>query len=261
MVRSNFQSEVFREKIGAASQSGQGFKDASEGPKIISTVWKIVYRFDELCWMFVDNVRQTDGKMSPCSWWLLLFTFGVIAASCRGNRHCMNGITINVILLEDDESPWSLKYMKKQILKAIADDTAIGSAEGAGFNLTANFEGFNTTIYAQRGCSSSACEAVEKLHKLMVTGGLGCAVLGPTCTFATFPLVDAEKGFNLSTPIISAGSFGPSCDYALNLLRVLPPARKITDFLINFWEHEDIIKPQWKTTYIYKKLNNTEDCF
>ncbi|MEQ2268983.1 hypothetical protein XENORESO_020119 [Xenotaenia resolanae] len=199
--------------------------------------------------------------MSPCSWWLLLFTFGVVAASCRGNRQCMNGITINVILLEEDETPWSLKYVKKQILKAIADDTAIGSAEGAGFNLTASFEGFNTTIYSQRGCSSSACEAVEKLHKLTVTGKLGCAVLGPTCTFATFPLVDAEKGFNLSTPIISAGSFGPSCDHALNLLRVLPPARKITDFLIHFWEHEDIIKPQWKTAYIYKKLNNTEDCF
>ncbi|KAK5601202.1 hypothetical protein CRENBAI_002759, partial [Crenichthys baileyi] len=199
--------------------------------------------------------------MSPCSWWLLLFTFGVVAASCRGNIQCMDGITINVLLLEDDESPWSLKYVKNQILKAIANDTAIGSAEGTGFNITANFEGFNTTIYSQRGCSSSACEAVEKLHKLTVTGKLGCAVLGPTCTFATFPLVDAEKGFNLSTPIISAGSFGTSCDYALNLQRLLPPARKISDFFIHFWEHKNSIKPQWKTAYIYKKSNNTEDCF
>lgn len=71
----------------------------------------------------------------------------------------------------------------------------------------------------------------------------------------------AEKGFGLSTPIISAGSFGPSCDFALNLQRVLPPARKISDFFSGFWQEENILKPKWKTAYIYKKANNTEDCF
>uniref|UniRef100_A0A3Q2Q3R9 Guanylate cyclase n=1 Tax=Fundulus heteroclitus TaxID=8078 RepID=A0A3Q2Q3R9_FUNHE len=199
--------------------------------------------------------------MRPSSWWLLLYSLGVIAAPCRSYAQCVDGITINVILLEDEESPWSLKYVEREILAAIEKDAAISAAEGVRFNLTANFEGFNTTIYSKRGCGSSPCEAVEKLQKLLITGELGCAVLGPTCTFATFPLVDAEKGFNLSTPIISAGSFGPSCDYALNLQRVLPPARKISDFFINFWLEENSIKPKWETTYLYKKNDNTEDCF
>lgn len=70
-----------------------------------------------------------------------------------------------------------------------------------------------------------------------------------------------EKGLKLSTPIISAGSFGISCDYTLNLQRLLPPARKISDFFINFWEHRNGIKPGWETAYFYKKQINTEDCF
>uniref|UniRef100_A0A671UGT8 Guanylate cyclase n=1 Tax=Sparus aurata TaxID=8175 RepID=A0A671UGT8_SPAAU len=90
---------------------------------------------------------------------------------------------------------------------------------------------------------------------------LGCAVLGPTCTFATYTIVNAERGLKLSTPIISAGSFGLSCDYTVNLQRLLPPARKVSDFVINFWEKEDNFKPQWKSAYVYKRESNTEDCF
>ncbi|RXN04668.1 heat-stable enterotoxin receptor-like protein [Labeo rohita] len=72
---------------------------------------------------------------------------------------------------------------------------------------------------------------------------------------------DLEIGLNLNMPIISAGSFGLSCDFKRDLTRLLPPARKISSFFFNFWNHQDHIKPKWKTTYIYKKLNNTEDCF
>ncbi|XP_014894256.1 heat-stable enterotoxin receptor [Poecilia latipinna] len=199
--------------------------------------------------------------MQRCGWWLLLCAFGVGAACGRRNGQCLDGITINVILLEDEESPWSLKYVERKILEAIEKDAEINAAEAFGFNLTANFEGFNTTIYRQGGCYSSPCEAVETLRNLMDNHKLGCAVLGPTCTIATFPLVDAEKGFGLSTPIISAGSFGPSCDFALNLQRVLPPARKISHFFSAFWQEDNKLKPVWKTAYIYKKPNNTEDCF
>ncbi|KAG7226515.1 hypothetical protein INR49_003836, partial [Caranx melampygus] len=90
---------------------------------------------------------------------------------------------------------------------------------------------------------------------------LGCAVLGPTCTYVTFNIVDAENGLKLGTPIISAGSFGPSCDYTLNLQRLLPPARKISDFFIKFWEENNKIKPKWESAYVYKKESNSEDCF
>ncbi|XP_037547260.1 heat-stable enterotoxin receptor [Nematolebias whitei] len=199
--------------------------------------------------------------MSRSSWWLGLLVFGLLVVLCGGARQCVRGVIINVILLEDQESPWSLKYVKREILEAIEEDAAINAAEGMGFNLTANFEGFNTTIYRQKGCGSSVCEGVEKLTKLMVSDELGCAVLGPTCTLATFSIVDLEIGLNLRTPILSAGSFGPSCDYTLNLQRLLPPARKISDFFIHFWLNKNTIKPQWETAYVYKKQNNTEDCF
>ncbi|XP_040922655.1 heat-stable enterotoxin receptor [Toxotes jaculatrix] len=194
-------------------------------------------------------------------WWSCLCALGILASPCWGIRQCLRGITINVILLDDEESPWSLKFVEKEILKAIETDAANNSSQGMKFNLTANFGGFNTTIYRHRGCQSTACEGVEELKNLMNTDKLGCAVLGPTCTYATFQMVDAEKGLKLRTPIISAGSFGLSCDYTLNLQRLLPPARKISDFFIHFWRNSNEIKPEWKTAYVYKKQSNTEDCF
>lgn len=70
-----------------------------------------------------------------------------------------------------------------------------------------------------------------------------------------------EIGLNLNMPIISAGSFGLSCDFKRDLTRLLPPARKISSFFFHFWNVIDNIKPKWKTAYLYKKQNNTEDCF
>uniref|UniRef100_A0A673JCX3 Guanylate cyclase n=1 Tax=Sinocyclocheilus rhinocerous TaxID=307959 RepID=A0A673JCX3_9TELE len=122
------------------------------------------------------------------------------------------------------------------------------------------FRGFKTIYYLKKGCASSACEGVEILNDLAVREE-GCALLGPTCTYATFQMVDLEIGLNLNMPIISAGSFGLSCDFKRDLTRLLPPARKISSFFFHFWNVTDDIKPEWKTAYIYKKQNNTEDCF
>ena len=43
------------------------------------------------------------------------------------------------------------------------------SDKGVGFNLTANYGGFNTTYYRYAGCQSSICEGVEELRKLNVS--------------------------------------------------------------------------------------------
>uniref|UniRef100_A0A667XZS6 Guanylate cyclase n=1 Tax=Myripristis murdjan TaxID=586833 RepID=A0A667XZS6_9TELE len=174
-----------------------------------------------------------------------------------GIRHCLDGVMMNVILLNDTESPWSLRYVQGHILKAI--DSA-NSNNDRKFNLTVDFRGFNPTLYRRKGCSSSTCEGVETLKYLRNTGKLGCALLGPTCTYAAFQMVDLEKGLNLTTPIMSAGSFGLSCDYTLNLQRLLPPARKISDFFTSFWEAENSIKPSWETAYVYKKFNSGYAC-
>ncbi|KAM9837381.1 guanylyl cyclase C [Aulostomus maculatus] len=193
-------------------------------------------------------------------WWLWLCSLWILVTSCWGIRRCLKGVTINVILLDDEDSPWSLKFVKGEILRAIETESFM-NGNGMKFNLTANFGGFNTTFYRHRGCQSSTCEGVDELKNLMNSGDLGCAVLGPTCTYATFQMVDVEKGLKLSTPIISAGSFGLSCDYTLNLQRLLPPARKISDFFIHFWKDNNKIKSMWETAYVYKKQSNTEDCF
>lgn len=68
--------------------------------------------------------------MGSGSWWLRLCTLGILAAPCRGAGQCLNRITINVILLDDEESPWSLQYVAGQIQKAIETDSAINAAQG-----------------------------------------------------------------------------------------------------------------------------------
>uniref|UniRef100_UPI003AAA61E3 guanylyl cyclase C-like n=1 Tax=Centroberyx gerrardi TaxID=166262 RepID=UPI003AAA61E3 len=201
--------------------------------------------------------------MGPGGRWLCVCALGMLWAvgACRGISDCQKGIMINVILLNDDESPWSLKYVQGEIERAIESDSNINAGLDVKFNLTANFRGFETTLYRRKGCSSSACEGVEMLKNLTNSGELGCALLGPTCTYATFQMVDLERGLKLSTPIMSAGSFGLSCDYTLNLQRVLPPARKISNFFTQFWKTGNAIKPVWSTAFVYKKPINTEECF
>uniref|UniRef100_A0A3Q1B283 Guanylyl cyclase C n=1 Tax=Amphiprion ocellaris TaxID=80972 RepID=A0A3Q1B283_AMPOC len=133
--------------------------------------------------------------------------------------------------------------------------------QGLDFTLTANYNGFNTTFYNRQGCGSSSCEGVDILKKLYVSE-VGCVMLGPSCTFATYNLVDEEIGLILSIPIISAGSFGLSCDYKPKLTRLLPPARKISDFFLNFMNETLPFKSPWQRTFVYKKaVNYTEDCF
>lgn len=70
-----------------------------------------------------------------------------------------------------------------------------------------------------------------------------------------------EIGLSQRIPVISAGSFGLSCDYKPKLTRILPPARKISDLLVNFMKEKLSIKNVWRQVYVYKSTNATEDCF
>uniref|UniRef100_A0AAX7SED3 Guanylate cyclase n=1 Tax=Astatotilapia calliptera TaxID=8154 RepID=A0AAX7SED3_ASTCA len=96
---------------------------------------------------------------------------------------------------------------------------------------------------------------------LQANGEVGCVMLGPSCTYATYQLVDENIGLRLTIPIISAGSFGLSCDYKPKLTRILPPARKICDFFLHFMNETLPFKEPWSRFYVYKKTNNaSEDC-
>ncbi|KAM9425888.1 guanylyl cyclase C [Pholidichthys leucotaenia] len=167
---------------------------------------------------------------------------------------------MNVILLEDETSPWSLKFVRGKINEAIKDDSAINFSEGEEFNLTVKFGGLDAKAYPQGSCNSTHCEGLRQLRDFMDTHELGCAVLGPTCTYATFQIVNVEVLMALDTPIISAGSFGQSCDNRKNLQRLLPPALKVVNFFIDFWTENNKLKPKWITTYVYRTTNASEDC-
>uniref|UniRef100_A0AAY5F274 Guanylate cyclase n=1 Tax=Electrophorus electricus TaxID=8005 RepID=A0AAY5F274_ELEEL len=71
-----------------------------------------------------------------------------------------------------------------------------------------------------------------------------------------------EVGLTLTIPIISAGSFGLSCDFKDKLTRLLPPARKVSNFLVHFWNKTfPGLKTKWDTAYVYKNAEVPEECF
>jgi hypothetical protein len=47
--------------------------------------------------------------------------------------------------------------------------SSYNTCQGLNTKLTANFNGFNTTLYKRRGCGSSTCEGVEILKSLHVS--------------------------------------------------------------------------------------------
>ncbi|XP_068605722.1 guanylyl cyclase C [Brachionichthys hirsutus] len=196
----------------------------------------------------------------------LLFLGGSLMAVVANKMldDCISGnhkYTMNVVLLEDSTYKWSRPFVQAAVEQAIQEDKLENDKHDLNFTLTANFNGFNTTVYNRQGCGSSTCEGVAILKTLHDNDEVGCVMLGPSCTFATYQLVDDEIGLSLSIPIISAGSFGLSCDYKPKLTRILPPARKISDTL-NYFINESLpFKNPWKQIYVYKSNNETEDCF
>ncbi|XP_019400749.1 PREDICTED: heat-stable enterotoxin receptor isoform X3 [Crocodylus porosus] len=192
--------------------------------------------------------------------WLLLLCLQLLWPPGAGQCNKDNYV-INVMLLNDAQYPWILENVKPAVkwgLRVIEEEL---QKAGKPVTLNATYDGFNSSLYVSRGCPTSTCEGVEIVKQLFNTGTLGCIVLGPTCTYATYQMVSVDT--TLSLPVISAGSFGLSCDYKANLTRILTPARKLTYFLLHFWNEFELPfkTSSWETAYLYKKNLNTEDCF
>ncbi|XP_062837061.1 guanylyl cyclase C [Anolis carolinensis] len=180
-----------------------------------------------------------------------------------GEGKCLdNDPLINVMILSDSDVPVSSKNIKPAVEMGVELVMSILKENNMNMNVNATLYGINnTSLYVSDGCRTSTCEGVEIIRKLYSNGDLGCAVLGPTCTYATYQMVSVETVSGL--PVISAGSFGVSCDFKDYLTRILTPARKLSYFLIDFWGNKGLLFKDvpWESTYIYKKINNTEDCF
>lgn len=81
-------------------------------------------------WNGSKYIKTSEVKMDQSGGWLGFCLLGIFSASCQCIKPCPNGITISVILLQDEESPWSLNFVQGEILKAIETDTAINDAQG-----------------------------------------------------------------------------------------------------------------------------------
>ncbi|KFP89727.1 PREDICTED: heat-stable enterotoxin receptor [Apaloderma vittatum] len=179
-----------------------------------------------------------------------------------GSNMCSNNnYVINVMLMNYSDLPSStdsLKLAASQALKKVQEEI---QTEGQNITVNATFHNFTSSFYVSRGCRTSTCEGLELIKEIYDNDALGCVVIGPACTYATYQMVSAET--TLSLPLISVGSFGLSCDYKVNLTRLLTPARKVIDFFYYFWTESGLPfkTTAWESVYIYKRDDSLEACF
>uniref|UniRef100_A0A8B9ITW5 Guanylate cyclase n=1 Tax=Amazona collaria TaxID=241587 RepID=A0A8B9ITW5_9PSIT len=158
------------------------------------------------------------------------------------------------ILLESGLSVTSYRVLKN------VSNSVLRLNNRKNVTVNATFHSFTSSLYVSQGCRTSTCEGVELIKQIYVSssGMLGCVVIGPACTYATYQMVSFETV--LSLPLISVGSFGLSCDYKVNLTRLLTPARKVNDFFYYFWKESQLPFKTitWESVYIYKGNENSE---
>ncbi|NWU68953.1 GUC2C protein, partial [Pterocles burchelli] len=192
--------------------------------------------------------------------WPFFFLLQLLQQVC--SKECgNNNYVINVMLMNYSDfpaTPGNLELAVKQALKRVQNEFQV-----TGENITVNaaFHTFTSSLYVSQGCHTSTCEGVELIKEIFDNGTLGCVVIGPACTYATYQMVSVET--TLSVPLISIGSFGLSCDYKVNLTRLLTPARKVNDFFYYFWKESGLpFKTTiWESAYLYKRNENSEACF
>ncbi|XP_032659036.2 guanylyl cyclase C [Chelonoidis abingdonii] len=179
-----------------------------------------------------------------------------------GEGKCIkDNYVINVMQQNQSDLPWTFDKIKPAVQLGLRIVEEQLQKAGENVTINATYHTFNTSLYISQGCRTATCEGVEVIKQLLNTGTLGCVVLGPTCTYATYQMFSIDT--ILDFPMISAGSFGLSCDYKDNLTRILTPARKLTYFFVDFWKKSNLPfkTSSWESTYLYKTNNITEDCF
>ncbi|XP_060050403.1 guanylyl cyclase C isoform X2 [Erinaceus europaeus] len=176
-------------------------------------------------------------------------------------RNCNDGsYEITVLMMNNSAFQVPLDNLTTAVNKGV--DIVRQRLLEAGLNVTvsANFVMPKASIYKTSDCRSSTCEGLDLLRQISSEGWMGCVLMGPSCTYSTFQMyLDTD----LNYPMISAGSFGLSCDYKETLTRLMSPARKLMYFLVDFWKANNLpFKPfSWKTAYVFKNTNESEDCF
>ncbi|XP_044534015.1 heat-stable enterotoxin receptor [Gracilinanus agilis] len=173
--------------------------------------------------------------------------------ACRGRHY-----GISVLMMNNSAFPEPLKNLQ------IAMDWGLNMVKenlrDEGINVDIDYHYSTTPIYTINDCTSSTCEGLNVLKSIRENNTVGCALMGPSCTYSTYQMyLDTI----LEYPMISAGSFGLSCDQKETLTRLMFPARKLMYFLVDFWKTHDLTfkTVSWKTAYVFKSNNNSEECF
>ncbi|NXF85028.1 GUC2C protein, partial [Eubucco bourcierii] len=203
-------------------------------------------------------------RMLGLALWPLFFSIQLLQLLQQqaDSKECSNNnYVINVMLMNYSDLPSStdsLKLAVEQALERVQKDI---QTTGENVTVNATFHSFTSSLYVSQSCQTSTCEGMELIKEIYDDGALGCVVIGPACTYATYQMVSVET--ILSLPLISVGSFGLSCDYKENLTRLLTPARKVNDFFYYFWKESRLPfkASSWESTYIYKRNKNSEACF
>ncbi|XP_004281171.1 guanylyl cyclase C isoform X3 [Orcinus orca] len=193
--------------------------------------------------------------------WSLLLRPGLLFWTSQVSQNCHNGsYEITVLMMNNSAFPESQVNLK-DVVNAGMEIVRQRLLE-AGLNVTVNASFINSEsmIYKSSDCRSSTCEGLDLLRTISGTKQMGCVLMGPTCTYSTFQMyLDTD----LKYPMISAGSFGLSCDYKETLTRLMSPARKLTYFLVDFWKvnYFPFKTFSWNSTYVFKNGTESEDCF
>ncbi|XP_036152497.1 heat-stable enterotoxin receptor isoform X1 [Myotis myotis] len=192
--------------------------------------------------------------------WLLLLCPGLMCLNNEVIQKCNNGTyEISVLIMKNSafpEPPVKLESAVRQGVKIVnrhLKDYGINATVNASFIRTED------AFYKSNDCRSSTCEGLDLLRRIFNKKEVGCVLMGPSCTYSTFQMyLDA----NFTYPMISAGSFGLSCDFKENLTRLMSPARKLTHFLVDFWKINNLSfkTSPWTTAYVFKNNNESEDC-
>ncbi|XP_007454694.1 PREDICTED: heat-stable enterotoxin receptor [Lipotes vexillifer] len=193
--------------------------------------------------------------------WSLLLRPGLSFWASQVSQNCHNGsYEISVLMMNNSAFPESQVNLR-EVVNAGVEMVRQRLLE-AGLNVTVNatFINSESMIYKSSDCRSSTCEGLDLLRTISRDKQMGCVLMGPTCTYSTFQMyLDTD----LKYPMISAGSFGLSCDYKETLTRLMSPARKLTYFLVDFWKvnYFPFKTFSWKTAYVFKNGTESEDCF
>ncbi|XP_077026271.1 guanylyl cyclase C isoform X1 [Tamandua tetradactyla] len=192
-------------------------------------------------------------------WWSLFPQPVLMFGLSQVKQNCQDGLyEITVLNMSNSAFPESLEDLEAVVNKGLNIVRKRLHEAGINVNVTANFFNSKDPIYKSNDCRSSTCEGLDLLKKISEEN-MGCVLLGPSCTYSTFQMyLDTD----LNYPMISAGSFGLSCDYKETLTRLMSPSRKLMYFLVNFWKanYFPFKTFSWNTAYVFKNNTESEDC-